>query len=638
MPVRLVALLSLLAACSEYEFIGEDGNPDPTNDTDDPCPLSIPDCEDSGGFDSGGGPGPTDECSDQVFYAADLSQVEECAFETQTGTWTPIIEWTSTAPGDAYTTPVVCQLTDDNGDGAIDDADTPDVVVGGSTGRYYALNGDTGTTIWSAGTTGSEPMTAACGDVDGDGKPDVVGGGASATQAYNGQTGAVLWSVAAYSGSYTGQCGAVGLYDLDGNNSVEVVIGNWILNGRTGATIGKGAHGGGSGHGWAAPMGAAADVDQDGDLEVVVGNALYDATGATIWYNGQSDGFVAVADFDGDAYGEIVVANTGSLRLQDHDGTVLWNKAGLTGSTIGPPTVADFDGDGKPEIGVAGNGVYIVVNGEDGSLLWRNNVQDYSSGFTGSAVFDFEGDGSAEVVYADENDVWVFDGATGATKLKESTHSSATCSEYPAVADVDGDGHAEIIYTSSAYSGSERGVRVIGDADDSWQAARPIWNQHAYAITNVESDGSISPTPDTNWLTYNNFRSGDILSGQGGAAPDLVVSLDDVCRDECEAGKIIVWARVGNQGYADVAAGVELSLEGRRESGWVLLDTVAVDTIPAGRMLESVEFTVEGISETDPFLDLRVSVDGGNEAGRFSLVAECDETNNEDDWGEDICW
>jgi FG-GAP-like repeat len=638
MPARFIVLLALLAACSEYEFIGEDGNAEPVDDEDDPCPPSMPDCEDEVVTDTADTGLPTDACSEQVFAAEDLTQVEDCAFEPETGTWTPVMEWASTAVGDSYTTPVVCQLTDDNGDGLVDTSDTPDVVVGNGVGKYYALNGNDGSTIWSAGNLGAEPMTAACGDIDGDGRPDVVGSGASGTQAFTGATGASLWTAAAYSGSYSGQCGAVGLYDLDGNNSVEVVIGNWIINGKTGATIGKGAYGAGSGHGWAAPMGVAADIDQDGDLEVVVGNALYDATGATIWYNGQSDGFVAVGNFDSDDFGEIVVANTGSLRLQDDNGNVLWTKAGLTGSTIGPPTVADFDGDGKPEIGVAGNGVYIVVNGEDGSLLWKNSVQDYSSGFTGSAVFDFEGDGSAEVVYADENDVWVFDGATGATKLKESSHSSATCSEYPAVADVDGDGHAEIIYTSSAYSGTEKGVRVIGDANNSWQAALPVWNQHAYAITNVNSDGTIPASPDTNWLTYNNFRSGDVLSGQGGAAPDLVVTLDDVCRDECEAGKIIVWARVGNQGWTDIAAGTELTLLARKESGWEVIATEYADALPAGRMLQSVEITFTGIVDSDPFLDLKVAIDGGNQAGRYSLVSECDEDNNEDSWGEDICW
>ena len=43
------------------------------------------------------------------------------------------------------------------------------------------------------------------------------------------------------------------------------------MDGLTGSRRGLGGYGAGSGHGWAAPMGVAADIDQDGVLEVVVG-------------------------------------------------------------------------------------------------------------------------------------------------------------------------------------------------------------------------------------------------------------------------------------------------------------------------------------------------------------------------------
>ena len=104
----------------------------------------------------------------------------------------------------------------------------------------------------------------------------------------------------------------------------------------------------------------------------------------------------------------------GELRLQDHDGSVIWAK-NVTGSEIGPPTVADLDGDGEPEIGVAGRNQYVVLEA-DGTFKWSRQTQDHSSGFTGSSVFDFEGDGASEIVYADETRLWVFDGATGPSR------------------------------------------------------------------------------------------------------------------------------------------------------------------------------------------------------------------------------
>ena len=629
-------MLLLSLACIQYDLSPDDDVvPGFDEDTAPPCPPGIDCTEETATPDDSDPVVELAYCDEQYFEAKALSLVDECFNEPTTGTWNPVIEWTSAAPGGVYTTPVVGNLTDDNGDGKIDEDDTPDIVVGNTSGVYWALSGDTGATLWSAGSLGSEPMTAAIGDVDGDGKPDVVGAGASGIEAYNGEDGSSIWKVSAFSGGNSPQCGAVGLHDLDSDGDVEVIIGNAIYDGGSGSLKAQGSYGSGAGHSWAAPMGVAADIDADGDIEVVVGNAIYDSSGNAEWYNGQSDGFVAVGQFDSDKYGEIVVAHTGSLRLQDDDGTVIWNKSGLTGGTIGPPTVADFDGDGNPDIGVAGNGVYIVVD-MDGNELWRNSVQDYSSGFTGSSVFDFEGDGAAEVVYADEVTLWVYDGATGAVKLQENQHSSATCSESPSVADVDNDGNAEIVYSSSPYgSPSYSGVTVIGDDDDSWQRGRPVWNQHAYFITNVDDDATIPKSQDTNWLTYNNFRSGDILAGTGGVMPDLVVSLDHVCDTECDRGTLWVWGRVGNQGYEDIVDPFELVLsvitpEGEKQ---VASQTITAG-LTAGEMKDSIVFEVGGLDGWTIY-DVRLSVDGGN--ADDGAIRECDEANDEDSWGTSVC-
>ncbi len=573
-----------------------------------------------------------DTCREDSYAGIEVPKVDACFTEgAAVGTFTPVIEWTNTDPGDTYTTPVVGQLNDDNGDGRITDDDTPDVVVANTSGVLWAISGD-GTTLWSAGSLGPEPMTAAIGDLDRDGFPEVVGSGSSGTFAVRGETGAAFWSGAASSAPY---CGAVGIADLDADGDPEVIVGKVILNGADGTTRGTGAHGAGTGYsgGWAAAMGVAADIDRDGLLEVVVGNALYDADGATLWYNGEPDGFVAVANFDDDPEGEIVVTWTGNVRLQDDDGTVLWSGS-YVGATSGPPTVADFDGDGEPEIGVAGNGLYMVIDA-DGTTLWSRATVDASSGFTGSSVFDFEGDGIAEVVYADENDVYVFDGPTGEIKLQEPTHSSATCSEYPTVADVDGDGHAEIIYTSSSYSGTESGVRVIGDADDSWMPGRTVWNQHAYSITNVDEDGTIPVTPDVNWDSYNNFRSGDIGVGGGYSGADLYPVIHDVCADECAAENVTIWYSVGNQGHADVTEDVEVAFWGGTGTDLVLLGSMTwTADLPAGEQSASASIELTGVPS--PLYDLVITVDGGDDPGA-DLVDECDEDNNTAQWGAAVC-
>ena len=74
-------------------------------------------------------------------------------------------------------TPIVASLTDDNGDGNIDEDDDPDIlaVTYGGTGTLRAVNGADGTELWSATNQGLQGQGAiAAGDIDGDGIVEIV--------------------------------------------------------------------------------------------------------------------------------------------------------------------------------------------------------------------------------------------------------------------------------------------------------------------------------------------------------------------------------------------------------------------------------------------------------------------------------
>ncbi|MEQ1501916.1 MAG: VCBS repeat-containing protein [Myxococcota bacterium] len=606
----IVAVVGTAAVgCSEYDL---GSKPDPVVGTS--TPTTPPDTTPTLGAD----------CDPLDDAPSEASIDETCLIDPPVGSFTPVLEWADETLGPAYTTPVVGQLTDDDGDGDVDLNDVPDIVAASVSGTLIAVSGDGSGPHWSVNGLGSEPSTAAIGDLDGDGRPDVAVGGSGFVAAFRGDTGAPMWRLDDPSIALYAVCGGVGIYDLAADGTPDVVLGRLIIDGATGVVQGVGAYGMGTGNPPYASFGVAADIDADGDLEVVVGDALYDANGTTVWYNGQPDGFVAVANFDADPEGEIVVSwYPGTVRLQDSDGTVIWQTPSrLIGPTVGPPTVADFDGDGAPEIGVAGNNVYVVLE-TDGTVKWQAAVQDFSSGFTGSSVFDFEGDGQAEVVYADEQDVWVFDGTTGAVKLQNPAHSSATCSEYPTIADVDNDGHAEIVYTSSGYAGPEVGIRVIGDANDSWMAGRPVWNQHAYAITNVDNDGGIPANPAPNWPTYNNFRSGDVTAVAGNGQADAIPLDGDACSVDCDEGHLYVVVRVGNGGTDDLPPGVPATLYTETGSGWVPVETrTTPDVLVPGATTDGWTY------DLDPSAigALRFAVD--DDGTGLGLVAECHEDNN----------
>jgi hypothetical protein len=615
MHARALLTLLALAGCTEYEFVPEKEENPPNEEEETGAPVG----EDSGEIT-------TEDCPPAETEATSVVIDETCLIEAEPGGFTPVLEWYAPGFGAAYVTPVVANLTDDNVNGIIDSEDIPDVALISTSGQITVMSGDGITTHWTAYAPGSEPGTLAIGDLDNDGFAEVVASTSDGrVHAYHGEDGTVLWEVSTPLGTIP-VCGGISIYDLDGDGFAEVVQGNVILNGQTGAVRGVGSYGRGTGYGggYYAAFGVAADIDQDGDLEVVTGNALYDADGNTIWYNGQSDAFVAVANFDDDEYGEIVATwYPGMVRLQDDDGTVLWSGS-YTGSTIGPPTVADFDNDGEPEIGVAGMGQYVVID-TNGTLLWSRATTDYSSGFTGSAVFDFEGDGQAEAVYADENSLWVYDGATGAVKLEETRHSSATCSESPAIADVDNDGHAEILYSSYPYSGSETGVSVVGDADDSWMPARTIWNQHSYSITNVNDDGTIPAYPETNWATYNNFRSGDLAAATGGAMSDAVPVDLDVCTEECDDGRLRVIVRVGSAGVEALPEGVQWRLYADQSGAWVeVANGSTAGVLEPGESSSGVP--VDLSPDDVPGGRLRLVVD--DLGGGIGALTECHEENN----------
>ena len=350
---------------------------------------------------------------------------------------------------------------------------------------------------------------SAIGDLEGDGQPDIVSIGMDGSTIAFENDGSVKW---VYSDTATSVYSYPSLADLDGDGDAEVVVGHIILD-SDGQELGVGTGGTATpdSNPWPSwgSISVPVDLDGDGQMEVVAGNTIYDMNGTTLASSGRADGFCAVGDMDLDGEPEIVttIHSSGYVYAWEPDGTLIWEASTSSGGG-GSPTIADFDGDGEPEVGVAGKWYYSVLD-TDGTVLWNAAITDNSSSATGSSVFDFDADGAAEVVFADEVAFYVFDGASGSVIYQNNDHVHGTAWEYPVIADVDHDGNAEIILGSRNAGGSGwTGITVIGDANDSWAPARPIWNQHAYHITNVNSDGSIPTHPVENWHTWNNFRAG----------------------------------------------------------------------------------------------------------------------------------
>ena len=528
--------------------------------------------------------------------------------------------------------------------------------------------------------------TPAAGNIDGDAANTieiVVPARNGGLLAFNGADGSFRWRSTMSNGTSpypaTGETrrldsAAVALADMDGDGKAEIVVGGLIFDdlGRLtrNPTAGEDREHWGSSknHEGANTYGAisiVADVDDDPnahDQYVLTGNRAIRRDGTIFWDQSATatppvatpliDGYPAIADLDKDGIPELVVTygtrTAGPPVVKSAFIRVMNARTGAVIDTLavpgegygGPPTIADFDGDGFMEIASANGSMYNVfeydVETKKLSVKWSKPTQDVSSNVTGSSVFDFEGDGAAEVVYNDECYARVYKGTNG-DELFAIPNSTGTIHEYPVIADVNGDNRSEFVVVANDFGsagtcpgfpagGKRWGVYVYGDPNNKWVRTRRIWNQHAYHITNIESNGRIPSPEPISWgpQGLNNYR----VSSQGKGvfnAPDLSVDLE-VSTQPCPAG-IELRARVKNGGSLGVPAGVTVTFHaGTNAQGPVLGQGATTKPLLPGES-EVVRLVVPKAQGAQAYF---VLVDGSavDASAPNGIVDECLEDNN----------
>lgn len=390
----------------------------------------------------------------------------------------------------------------------------------------------------------------ALGDIDGDGLSEIVTLDESCRLIAFEHDGTFKWRGNETHFSTSRCYGGPAITDLNKDGTPEIVIGRSAYT-NTGTLLWTGA--GRVGGSWG-PMSFAADIDGDGNLEVVAGPTVYNANGGIVFNKTEyAEAYSAVGNLDADPQAEIVFKpRTGNaLVVLEHDGTVKWEAPwAVTGG--GPPTIGNFDSDPEAEIGVAGSQEFRVYEA-NGTLKWANPISDGSSGITSATLFDFDNDGAVEVVFADEDYFYIWRGSDGA-ELFKTVRIHNTAVDMPMVVDLNADGYADIVVPLSGFAANEQGIAVYRGANSNWARTRMLWNQAAYSITHILDNLQVPATYTPNWLTagLNNFRLNTFLPGSGespNSVGDFTVSY--LRRDDRDfPAKTVLIARVGNGGSA----------------------------------------------------------------------------------------
>lgn len=512
----------------------------------------------------------------------------------------------ATAMEDRVNGPVTPAAGDLDGDGF------PEIVAAASAGGLIAFKWDRAMNrlvrFWrstvagggadDAGATQCQWGAITLADLDDDGRPEIF------FEGYVwGPDGVRLSAVPGYTRHGTGMANAIA--DVDNDNVPELISGDgtWQWDRATRAFVLE-SYWVGPGH--AGSFAAIADLgdfagmpgDAPGRPEVVVVNGgrvwVQTIAGAPLFASPMmgltGGGPPTIADFDGDGHPEIGVAFGESYVVFDTpSGAVLWSRQSKDASSAQTgSSVFDFNGDGRAEVVYADECYARIYDGRTGDVLF-SQPRFSSTWQENPVVADVDGDSAAEVVVPTSSACRTDAYCTQFTMPGGAMFTSEFDPIFPGLRCTDetdcpggacvmglcrcsGDGQCGDTYRCadpiagtpgagrvcrSTHRDCPGGVRIYRDARDRWAGSRPIWNQHAYHVTNVQDDGRVPRTSmaQRNWATMglNNFRQN--VQGGTGDLPGSDLTVGGL-QAVCEGANTRLRAQVCNRGRVPLDRGI----------------------------------------------------------------------------------
>jgi flagellin-like hook-associated protein FlgL len=352
---------------------------------------------------------------------------------------------------------------------------------------------------------GSQAISIAVADFNGDGKSDLV------TADYGANTASVLLgngngTFQAKQSLGTGTCPAsVAVADFNGDSKSDLVVTNQFDH-TAGILLGRG----------------------DGTFQAQQSFAA-----------GNQPLSVAVTDFNGDGKSDLVTAdfnnNTGSVLLGNGNGTFQAKQSFASGINPRSVAVADFNGDGKSDVGIAlwwDGTVRILLGNGNGTLGVQQpfTAAPNTSDETWIAVSDLNGDGKNDLVatHLGSNAASVLLGNGNGTFQAYRPFGTGNGPTSVLLTDLNGDGAKDLVTTDSSVNTASV---LLGNGNGTFQAKQSFGvgtNPWSVGFADFNSDGVKDlVTADRNSSTVS-VLLGNSTTGSGTITTSATSSLQPI--------------------------------------------------------------------------------------------------------------